>query len=146
MKKELYNSLLNDELVLDDWPVLMMLFLTMTPLDALIWIPSVLGLKAGAITLRLEATTRRQFVKATCICWLSITNRWWIFTFLHLWKVMACNRIVKMSPCAATLFFDTCQSSTDKQNEDGTFSTRTTHCWSMSTRLPYKSRKTKVIA
>ena len=49
-------------------PVLTMLFLTATPWDALIWIPSVLGLVAGAITLRLDTVTLRQLAKAMRIC------------------------------------------------------------------------------
>jgi hypothetical protein len=33
--------------------------------------------------------TRRQLVKAMCICWLSITLRFSTLIFLHLWNVKA---------------------------------------------------------
>lgn len=71
-------------------PVLIMLSSSSTPFDALMWIPSVLGLWEDAITLRLDATTRRHLVNAMCICWLLTTMRFLTFKYLHLWKVMAC--------------------------------------------------------
>ena len=72
-------------------PVLITVSLTWTPFVALIWIPSVLGLKAGANTLRWEARTLIQLVNDKCICWLFISIRFLIVRSLHLWKVRACS-------------------------------------------------------
>lgn len=49
-------------------PVLMAMSLSSTSVDALMWIPSVLGLSEGAIILTPEAETCLQLVKARCIC------------------------------------------------------------------------------
>lgn len=85
-------------------PVLTMLFLILTLWELLMWIPSVLGLEAGAITSRWDALTWLQVVNAMCICWLFINLRLCTFKFLHLWNVMACSIIVNnMKPMAIPL-------------------------------------------
>lgn len=48
-------------------PVLTTLSLIFTPWDALMWIPSVLGLTAGDVTIRWKVITLRQLVNAMCI-------------------------------------------------------------------------------
>ena len=65
-------------------PVLNMLSLTSTLLDELMWTASVLGLEAGAMSLRWDAKTRMQLVNAICIFWLLASTRSRTFKFLHL--------------------------------------------------------------
>lgn len=79
----------------EDWtgtaerPVPMILSSTTTETDVLIWIPSVLGLSAGATTLKRDAWTCQQVLNAICICWLFIRVRSWMARCLIRWKVTA---------------------------------------------------------
>ena len=70
-------------------PFPIMIFLITTYFEALTWTPSVLGLRAGARTLRWFAATLVHFLNFICIYWLFSTFRFLTIRLLHNSNVIA---------------------------------------------------------
>lgn len=64
-------------------PVIMVLPLTVTPVEASMWMPSVLGLELGALIFTFLTTTLLQLSIAICIVWLFMDLNPLTTTLLH---------------------------------------------------------------